>query len=949
MKKSLGKYLIAALLLLLVAYTVVSESVDSNIARSIVGSFLQEEMSMDRSYRLRVGLVDTFNIVGKKELTCADDETVLGYVFDLEPTGYLVVPADTRIVPVIAHSYSSSFSWDENPSNILLHMLRTDLSMRLKAARLGDISKEVLEQNQDKWQYYIEPAPTRPKLEQAVTTVYGPWLSPCSTWDYSSWSQRSPYNADCPWDSACGGRSAVGCVATALSQILNYWQHPTSVSFYSSDSYSTSTHSIWVDAPSASFSGLSYNNCDPGDTAKAQISFAAGVSVRMDYCRYGSGAVTARVAPALAGSWYPWDNPVPKRWNYISADLRTYNSNYSWWGYPYYTTEASFFNQMSSNMTQAHPAEMAITNGGGHAINVDGWKSDTREYHLNYGWGGSSDGWYVLPTGMPTGYSVIRYAVMNIVPSMTTRSLTVSSVGSGSGTVSGLPDQNSFIRGTHAILEAHPTAGSTFGGWSGDIASTKNPIRVIMNSDKTVTATFHAASSATMTLASPDGGERLLAGSSHTITWTSQNTYGNVRLEYMTGAQFELREVLVKFESSASTSDIQEFEDHWQLTRLEVIQSIGVYKYGIPPTEFPPQICPYLELFDCVDYAEPNHIYSVGPIGPPMPKSTEWTTIATEAPNTGSYNWSIPNTPSGFCVIKVTDVSNPNITDYSDDHFEIVSHSVSTPYHTSGPLAGRVGEAMTFSAGGASCSLDHTVQYQFGWGDGNYSPWSYSASAVKAYNTPGVYHIRVRARCSEETTILSNWSDKRSVDVSPPDTPAVFRVDADGNVLADGSFYGQNFLAGAADVAEWVSVSEPVEPGDVLELDPENPGHYRKSRGACSTLVTGVVSTDPGFILGSSSPTLDSGPWTDDSRFPTDDSRLATEDSALLALIGIVPVKVTDEGGPIKPGDLLVASSTPGYAMHWDPESGEAQCGLVGKALENLIELKGVILVLLMR
>jgi hypothetical protein len=179
-------------------------------------------------------------------------------------------------------------------------------------------------------------------------------------------------------------------------------------------------------------------------------------------------------------------------------------------------------------------------------------------------------------------------------------------------------------------------------------------------------------------------------------------------------------------------------------------------------------------------------------------------------------------------------------------------------------------------------------------------------------------------------------------------TPAVFRVEAvTGNVLADGSFYGQNFLAGAADVAEWVLVSEEVEPGDVLELDPENPGHYRKSRGPSSNLVAGVVSTDPGFILGSSSPTLDSGPWTDDSRFPTDDSRLATEDSALLALIGIVPVKVTDEGGPIKPGDLLVASSTPGYAMRWDHQSGEA-CGLIGKALEPLEDSKGVIKVILM-
>jgi hypothetical protein len=200
-------------------------------------------------------------------------------------------------------------------------------------------------------------------------------------------------------------------------------------------------------------------------------------------------------------------------------------------------------------------------------------------------------------------------------------------------------------------------------------------------------------------------------------------------------------------------------------------------------------------------------------------------------------------------------------------------------------------------------------------------------------------------------------------------TAAVFRVDKSGNVYADNAYYGAGFHTGSADIAEWVSVSELVEPGDVLELDPENAGHYRKSRGPCSTLVAGVVSTDPGFVLGSSSSTLDSGPWTDDSRLPIDDSglmthdsRVATEDSglltpdsglptrdyALLALIGIVPMKVTDEGGSIQPGDLLTTSSSPGYAMKWNQEDGTA-CGLVGKALEALDSGTGVIQVLLMR
>jgi len=116
------------------------------------------------------------------------------------------------------------------------------------------------------------------------------------------------------------------------------------------------------------------------------------------------------------------------------------------------------------------------------------------------------------------------------------------------------------------------------------------------------------------------------------------------------------------------------------------------------------------------------------------------------------------------------------------------------------------------------------------------------------------------------------------------------------------------------------------------KLDPNHTGQYRKSRGPCSDLVAGVVSTEPGFVLGTNPSTLDLGPWT--------------SDSALLALLGIVPVKVTDEGGPIQPGDLLVTSSTPGCAMRWASED-EQICGLIGKALGPFESGTGMILVLL--
>jgi hypothetical protein len=65
-----------------------------------------------------------------------------------------------------------------------------------------------------------------------------------------------------------------------------------------------------------------------------------------------------------------------------------------------------------------------------------------------------------------------------------------------------------------------------------------------------------------------------------------------------------------------------------------------------------------------------------------------------------------------------------------------------------------------------------------------------------------------------------------------------------------------------------------------------------------------------------------------------------------LAMIGIVPCKVTTENGPIAPGDLLVTSSTPGYAMKGTNRI-RMLGAVAGKALGPLREGQGVILVTL--
>ena len=128
------------------------------------------------------------------------------------------------------------------------------------------------------------------------------------------------------------------------------------------------------------------------------------------------------------------------------------------------------------------------------------------------------------------------------------------------------------------------------------------------------------------------------------------------------------------------------------------------------------------------------------------------------------------------------------------------------------------------------------------------------------------------------------------------------------------------YVAGS-DFAESLPVADDptgYEPGDVLVISLDRPGGVEKCSQPYDGLVVGVYSTRPGF-LGA-------------------DKEGATEvaaDEVPVAVLGIVPVKVTDENGPIQRGDLLTTSSTPGHAMRC---AGLELCfgRTLGKALEGL-------------
>lgn len=173
------------------------------------------------------------------------------------------------------------------------------------------------------------------------------------------------------------------------------------------------------------------------------------------------------------------------------------------------------------------------------------------------------------------------------------------------------------------------------------------------------------------------------------------------------------------------------------------------------------------------------------------------------------------------------------------------------------------------------------------------------------------------------------------------------RIDSSGNVgigglptsgrkltvTGDAHFTGQvtggTISATYQDLAEWVPATEPLEAGTVVVLHPTRTNEVRASSSPYDTAVAGVVSEQPGIILG-----------------------IGSENKEMVATTGRVRVRVDASNGAINIGDLLVTSDKPGVAMKSQPIEMQGrqfhQPGtVVGKALEPMTDGQGMILVLL--
>ena len=339
----------------------------------------------------------------------SEQRQTIAYVLKLEPTGFIVVTPRFRLQPIIAYSANSSFDATESTGNVLLALLRSDLSQRLQALDNGAIAPAYQAGAMSRWAGYLDMVDPEERVQASDARAWlewdvdhGPFLT--SVWGQSTDGLARPtFNYYTPNNYVCG------CVATALGQVLNYYRWPLTGTW--SHSYSWNSQTLSADFGSTSYDWANILDDYTGSTSTLQqrqaagrLTYHAGVAVDMEYTASGSGAVTAKVADALK--------------HYFRATGE--------WAAG---TDGDFYERLYANMLNHRPAELAIRDTvapytGGHAVVVDGVQHNSGDqavwYHMNMGWEGYTNGWYYdIASGFTTSsytWDTITGAVLDIVP-----------------------------------------------------------------------------------------------------------------------------------------------------------------------------------------------------------------------------------------------------------------------------------------------------------------------------------------------------------------------------------------------------------------------------------------------------------------------------------------------------------------------------------------------------
>ncbi|MDR1791877.1 MAG: thiol protease/hemagglutinin PrtT [Bacteroidales bacterium] len=351
-------------------------------AQLVGGNFLSQQSSFNGvlPVELNLQLVYTEGVTDNQHKSGNEGITYF-YVFNATGDGFVIVAGDDRVLPILGYSDKGNFGAENIPDNCKKWLENYKSQIRYV------VENEILatEEIEQQWADFYNNVSQ--KTQKAAVS---PLLS--TTWD------QSPY-----YNQLCPSNTVTGCVATAMAQVMKYWNYPTQGTGYHSYNHSTygtlsanfaSTTYNWSSMPNQ----LTSSSSSTQKTAVATLMYHCGVSVDMDYNTAANGGSGAYVIISTA---HPQDNTeyaLKTYFGYKNTLQGKTRSSY---------TDANWKTLLKTELNAGRPIIYAgFGTAGGHCFVCDGY-NESDYFHFNWGWGGSSDGYFQInalnPGSLGTG------------------------------------------------------------------------------------------------------------------------------------------------------------------------------------------------------------------------------------------------------------------------------------------------------------------------------------------------------------------------------------------------------------------------------------------------------------------------------------------------------------------------------------------------------------------
>ena len=350
--------------------------------------------------------------VKNRELKAAEVEAQSLYAFNFEDGGYIIASGDSRALPVLGYSMTGNIDWEQMPDNMRAWLKQYDEAI----ATLGNSTDFADGNAKNSPATRMEKPPVEPLIK-------------------THWNQKAPY-----WDQAplykgvrpglYEQRCVTGCVATAMAQVMNYYEWPKTVpegvpAYDINEQLSDGSDHMWhVDAlPPVTFDWDNmlddYQVQNPQTGQSEDVGNDAERRAVATLMRYCGQAVKMKYAPDGSSSdYFDEFEALVNRFGYAAAvflDNRSVFTIDEW--------EDIIYGELDAGRPVLYGGS---SNSEGHAFVCDGYDGSGL-FHINWGWGSMCDGYFSLSVLNPfsdlsisidIGYSIYQNAIIYLDPAM---------------------------------------------------------------------------------------------------------------------------------------------------------------------------------------------------------------------------------------------------------------------------------------------------------------------------------------------------------------------------------------------------------------------------------------------------------------------------------------------------------------------------------------------------